>query len=403
MASSKDLPPGITRRPDGKLLAQAFIRHSRKRKSKVFAPRALYAAKVWKRETEVALSRGEITAGVSPTFRKASEVFVAGMEDGTIRTRSRTRYKPSTIARYCRALDQHLLDELGSFKLNEITSGRLERLKGTLQAKPLAANSVRNAMMPLLAIYRWAVRHDHVAVDPTRDLELPLDDGRRDRFATPAEVELLISALAEKDRPLWATALYAGLRRGELMALRWDDVDLASGIIRVRQNHDPESKTTGDPKSVAGKRRVPIPPVLREHLLAHKMRGTTQPLVFARSTLAGRRRGEDGPFSDSGVGQRAHRRWEGMQGLEPITLHECRHTFAALMIAAMTEAGKFNPKRLQQIMGHSSITTTYDRYGHLMPGDEEESAVQLQAFLDSENATKGAAEEMISGLVEPDE
>ncbi len=304
--------------------------------------------------------------------RQNQRLSASSTEDGTIRTRSRTRYKPSTIARYRRALDQHLLDELGSFKLNEITSGRLERLKGTLQAKPLAANSVRNAMMPLLAIYRWAVRHDYVAIDPTRDLELPLDDGRRDRFATPAEVALLISTLAEKDRPLWATACSAGLRRGELMALVWDDVDLASGVIRVRQNHDPESKTTGDPKSYAGKRRVPIPLVLREHLLAHKMRATTQPLVFARSTLAGRRRREDGPFSDSGVGQRARKRWAG-QGLEPITLHECRHTFAALMIAAMTEAGKFNPKRLQQIMGHSSITTTYDRYGHLMPGDEEES------------------------------
>jgi integrase len=402
--SSKDLPPGITRRKDGRLLAQVFVRRGRGRKGKVFGPRAVAAAKAWKRETEVALSRGEITAGAVPTLRKASEVFLAGIEDGTIRTRSRTPYKPSTIARYRRALDTHLLDELGSFKMNEVTSGRLERLKGTLQAKPLAANSVRNAMMPLLAIYRWAVRHDLVAVDPTRDLELPLDNGRRDRFATPAEVELLIAALADRDRPLWATAFYAGLRRGELMALVWDDVDLAAGIVRVLRNHDPESKTTGDPKSFAGKRRVPIPPVLREHLVAHKMRASTQPLVFSRFTLAGRRRGVDGPFSDSGVSQRARKCWEEA-GLQPITLHECRHTFASLMIAAMADAGKFNPKRLQQIMGHSSITTTYDRYGHLMPGDEEESAAQLQAFLDSktatESATESATEETVSGLAEP--
>jgi integrase len=403
MPISKDLPPGITRRADGKLLAQVFIRRGRRRKGKVFGPRQLAAAKAWKRETEVALSRGEITAGVSPTLRRASEVFLAGMEDGTIRTRSRTTYKPSTVARYRRALDQHLLDELGSFKLSEITSGRLERLIGQLQPKPLAANSVRNAMMPLLAIYRWAVRHDYVAVDPTRDLELPLDDGRRDRFATPAEVQLLVSTLAEKDRPLWATAFYAGLRRGELMALCWDNVDLAGGIIKVRYSHDPESKTTGDPKSDAGKRRVPIPPVLREHLVAHKMRAKeTQPLVFARSTLAGRPRVKDGPFSDVSVGQRARKRWED-QGLELITLHECRHTFAALMIAAMADAGKFNPKRLQKIMGHSSITTTYDRYGHLMPGDEEESAVQLQAFLDAEGATEGATSGGVFGLVEPRE
>ena len=79
------------------------------------------------------------------------------------------------------------------------------------------------------------------------------------------------------------------------MALRWSDVDLATGIITVRQSHDPESRTTGTPKSAAGHRRVPMPPVLREHLVAHKMRAKpTQPLIFARSTLAGRRRTLDG-------------------------------------------------------------------------------------------------------------
>lgn len=58
-----------------------------------------------------------------------------------------------------------------------------------------------------------------------------------------------------------------------------------------------------------------------------------QPLVFARSALAGRRWGTDGPFSDSGLRQRARRSWE-RQGLQPITFHECRHTYASLMIAA---------------------------------------------------------------------
>jgi integrase len=124
----------------------------------------------------------------------------------------------------------------------------------------------------------------------------------------------------------------------------------------VRQSHDPESRTTGTPKSAAGHRRVPMPPVLREHLVAHKLRAKpTQPLICARSTLAGRRRTLDGPFSDVSAGRRARKAWAA-QCLQPITLHACRHTFASLMIAAMTDAGRFNPQTLQKIMGHSSIT-----------------------------------------------
>jgi integrase len=104
--------------------------------------------------------------------------------------------------------------------------------------------------------------------------------------------------------------------------------------------------------------------------------------VFARSSLAGRPRGIDGPFSDTAVTQRARRRWKN-QGIEPITLHECRHTYASLLIAAGVPA-----KAVQTHLGHSSITTTFDRYGHLMPDVESVSAGQLQRFLDAQSAAK---------------
>ena len=74
--------------------------------------------------------------------------------------------------------------------------------------------------MPLRAIFRRAVSRGEVAVNPTTGLELPAVRGRRDRIASPEEAAALLAALPEEERPLWATALYAGLRRGELMALR---------------------------------------------------------------------------------------------------------------------------------------------------------------------------------------
>ncbi len=76
--------------------------------------------------------------------------------------------------------------------------------------------------------------------------------------------------------------------------------------------------------------------------------------------------------------RRAHTTWR-RAGLEPIGLHECRHTYAAFMIAAGV-----NAKALSTYMGHSSITITLDRYGHLMPGNEEEAAEMLAGYLDRE-------------------
>jgi len=83
------------------------------------------------------------------------------------------------------------------------------------------------------------------------------------------------------------------------------------------------------------------------------------------------------------------RAWRGRSGawrlarLEPIALHECRHTYAAFMIAAGV-----NPKALSSYMGHASITITLDRYGHLMPGAEDEAAAMLDAYLDEDRSTR---------------
>jgi integrase len=68
---------------------------------------------------------------------------------------------------------------------------------------------------------------------------MPAVRGGRDRIADPAECQVLLDALPERDRSVWATAMYAGLRRGELMALRIEDVDLAAGIIHVRRGWTP--------------------------------------------------------------------------------------------------------------------------------------------------------------------
>ena len=166
------------------------------------------------------------------------------------------------------------------------------------------------------------------------------------------EAEALIAAVPVGDRAIWATAMYAGLRRGELRALRVEDVDLASGVIRVERGWD-EREGEIQLKSNAGRRKVPI--------------SADPPRLPDRASWPATERGwlrsaSSGPFDPGKLTRRADRAWEAA-GLARITLHECRHTFASLMIAAGV-----NAKALQTFMGHANISITLDRYGHLMPG-----------------------------------
>jgi integrase len=235
-----------------------------------------------------------------------------------------------------------------------------------------------NAIVPVRCIFRRAVTRGEIAVNPTSGLELAVSQGKRDRIASPKEAAELIEALAERDRALWATAFYSGLRSGEIQGLRWSDVDLAAGVIRVERAYDPKAGEFVEPKSKQGERSVPIPSVLRGFLLELQMRqGRREGLVFGRDA--------EHPFTASNVWRRAHTAWKRMnekrakaelEPIGPISLHDARHTFASLMIAAGV-----NAKGLSTYMGHSSITITYDRYGHLMPGNEEEAAALFDAYL----------------------
>jgi integrase len=107
-----------------------------------------------------------------------------------------------------------------------------------------------------------------LVVNPCSGLQLAAVRGRRERFASPEQAEKLIAALPSEDRAIWATAMFAGLRRGELMALRVEDVDLATGVIRVERGWDPVDGVI-PLKSHAGRRRVPVASILRDPLLDH--------------------------------------------------------------------------------------------------------------------------------------
>jgi integrase len=305
------------------------------------------------------------------------------MNDGSIRNRSGDIYKPSVSRGYAQALERHVLPDLGDHRLADITRADLTALVERLRAKPsprkagstLDSATIRNAILPLRVIYRNALRLDRVHVNPTIGLALSAVRGKRDRVAAPEEAAALVATIPEAESALWATAFYAGLRLGELRALRWRDVNLAARVLSVERSWDPRVGPVA-PKSEAGRRIVPIPSELGEILAQHRARcDWADGLVFGRT--------RDAPFNINGVYSRARNAWN-VANVEGITLHEARHTYASLMIAAGV-----NAKELATYMGHASITITLDRYGHLFPTAHAASALMLDGFLSKQSVERG--------------
>jgi integrase len=345
--------------------AFVFSKRDGKRITKTFD--SIAAAKSWRQDAGVALRQGRMRAPSTTTLREAATGWLEGARGGAIRNRGGDPYKPAVIRGYARALKLRVLPELGGKRLSDVHRGELQRFIEALVGEGHAASTIHNTLMPLRAIFRREVAQGRLAVNPTSGLQLPAVRGTRDRIASPEEAAGLVSALPVKERTLWATALYAGLRRGELQALKWEDVDLGSGVIRVECSWDVHEGFVA-PKTAKGRRKVPIAGVLRDFLIEHKLRsGRSEGLTFGKTATV--------PFDPGTAVRHADNAWENAK-LERITLHEARHTFASYMIAAGV-----NAKALSTYMGHANISITLDRYGHLMPGNEDEAAALLDGYL----------------------
>jgi integrase len=215
-------------------------------------------AKAWRQDALVGLRRGVIRASSSVTLREKAEALINGMKAGTVRTRSGDVYKPSVIRSYESALKYHILDDLGAHRFDQVARRDVQDLVDRMLADEFDASTIRNAIMPLRVMYRRALTRDEVTLNPTIGLELPAVRGRRERVASPSEAVALLAALPVSDRAVWATAFYAGLRLGELRALRVGNV---RDVIHVDASWDAIEGPVA-PKSAAGVRHVPIPAML---------------------------------------------------------------------------------------------------------------------------------------------
>lgn len=324
-------------------------------------------------------ARGERVAPAKVRFRELAEEWFA----------SKHRLRPSTRQNYRKSLDLVLLPRLGHLKLGAIDASLIARLIRELETRglnaidakrrlrPLSSSSVENHLKPLNGTLQLAVRRGLLGSNPYAVLSR--DERPQKAEYEPAhewsdhEIGALLEAAQARARqpdsrydytPLLRTAVYTGLRLGELLGLKWVDLDLDAGVLHVRRQWTKQRELAA-PKTPKSVRRVPLSSDMVAFLRRHKL--------ASRFSQEG-----DFVFASRSGGALGHRNVQ-RRGFEPardlaelpktITFHDLRHAFASLA------AHRGVPVTvLSEVMGHSHVGVTQKVYMHLFGREKAEDA-----------------------------
>jgi integrase len=264
-------------------------------------------------------------------------------------------------------------DELARRRLGDIRRGDVQGLIDSLTRTGASGSRVRSVVNALRSLYRWAQDRELVGHDPAANVRLPaMDATPRDRVATPAEFAGLLGALAPDDALPYALAGYGTARKQEIRVLDWRHVDLKLCAIELAA--DEEGRKPGGSWRV-----VPLVKPLRAILRAAWI---AQGRPVGGKVCPPRQDSPSGLLALGGVQRRVHREWREL-GLEPIGLHQARHTAATWL----DHAG-VSPKVASTLMGHKTpeyqpgaASITLRRYTHTLPGELERARDLLDKFL----------------------
>jgi integrase len=270
--------------------------------------------------------------------------------------------KPSTLQGYRSAIGAHLLPAFGELPIESVTTEGIERWIATVDRSPRTRNKLLILLHGILGRARKLYRLPGNAVDGVEKF-CQRRSGDIQVFSPEEVMALVRAADSEQDAAIYLTAAFTGLRRGELLALRWRDVDFPGSVIRVRASFAAGALTTRKSGRV---RSVPMAAGVARALAQLGQRGCLagdDDLVFV---------GELGGYVDGSALRRRYDAALSGAGLRRLRFHDLRHTFGTRMIA------KADIRRVQEWMGHADIQTTM-RYLHYAPRSEDAALVD-EAF-----------------------
>jgi len=327
------------------------------------------AASAWLVTTQGEVSRGVHTPETaSITVAEAAEIWI---EKGELEKLER-----STLRQYRNHADLHIKSSrIGNEKLARLSTPAIEVFRDDL-LKKCSRPMARKVLASLKSILGEAQRRGLVAQNAAQPVRVDVKKREQGKLAvgrdipSKEEINIILEKVEGRWRPFFVTAIFTGMRASELRGLTWDDVDFARSVIHVRQRANLWGEI-GAPKSAAGERTIPMAPMvtnaLKEWKLACPRKEGRLSLVFPN--------GNGNVENHANIANRGFYALQlaagivNADGAPKYGLHALRHFFASWAIER-----EFSPKRVQALLGHSSIQMTFDRYGHLFPSLEDDHA-----------------------------
>ncbi len=288
--------------------------------------------------------------------------------------------RPRTFQGYESVIRTQLAPRLGRVPLARLRPADVQRMEAEMLAEGLSPKTVRNVHGVLDRAVQWR----QLAANPADGVDLPQRQPREMAALTPEQARAVLAAAQEDDlAALWTLMLTAGLRQGELLALRWRDIDLDAGRLAVVASSVRITKRArellgvtsaeplrGDPKTARGRRVVELSGVAAEALHRHRRAATMVSVdgrVFTRP---------DGRVLSVKTVWARWRRLLERAGVPHVRPHDARHTTATLLLGSGV-----HPKLVAEMLGHATVAITLDLYSHATPAMHREAARVLDGLL----------------------
>jgi integrase len=331
-------------------------------------------------EVLVEVDRGTYIKAKAGTFAGFAEEWLAG----------RLGIEGGTLSAYMSITRKHLIPHLGELQMAEIELSHVQNLAAAL-AKKLSPKTVGNIVTLLNTMLDGkfgssAVKGGYLRHNPAKGVELPPDHSEEIVPPTAEQISRLLAAAREIGGTGYAIVLLAvstGMRRGEILALRYSDIDWLNSEIRIQQAlkkakaidgvHKWQWKL-GPPKSRKSRRRIGMTKTVRDLLAGLKEIHGGDGLIFPKGIVG--LKPADAWIDPDYFNESVYAPIAAQAELPQVRFHDLRHFFASVLIAQGESA-----KYVQDQMGHSSIQVTFDTYGHLFPQPRQESVNRLDATL----------------------
>jgi integrase len=367
---------GITKRNDGRYMARYTVHTPDGPKRKV-----IYGRKYKEVERKLAEARGDAARGI---VYNDENMTVGEYLDRWLRDSQRGSVRQSTFDRDSYLMRVHVKPVLGRVRLKNITPLDVQTLYRDRLDNDLSPSTVNKIHSVLHKALGQAVRWSLIPRNPTDAVKAPRPAHEEMRPLSSEEARrLLDAAQGDKLEALYLLAVTTGMRRGELLGLKWSDLDLERATVSIRRTltriDNGKRVALGDTKNKKSCRTVRLTPQAVEALRVHlewqlgeiEALGDLyddQGLVF--TSEAGT------PINPSNLRQRSFAPLLKKAGLPHIRFHDLRHTCATLLLLQGV-----HPKFVQELLGHATIAITLDTYSHVLPGMGDQTAAAMEDVL----------------------